>query len=346
MLHKADKHSEAVIKRVARRHEDEAHGGAWKVAFADFCLALLCLFLVMWLLAARSQERAEEILREAGGRATDDGRGYMPETMGGPRGSLIERNPMPNQTLSETDPTPGQKPAKTRYETPGDLAELARTLERLSEDAGLAGNLQSVVTPYGLRVMLHDTDRQGMFMRGSAVPSERFRRLLRDMGPLFSRIENQMLVVGHTDSAQYAVPPADLGGEASAAYSAFSNWALSSNRAMAARAQLLGGGMPAESILQVVGMADRAPLDTEDSRAGVNRRIELLILTSGQAKAIADMFGMPGQTQPLAPGVKGTEAARAALPDRSALDTLRGLIGRPNGERAQDSSKESGSGAH
>src|SRR5690606_15283547 len=86
---KADKHTEAIVKRVSRRHDDEGHGGAWKVAFADFCLALMCLFLVMWVLAARNQERAEEVMRAVGGRAVDEGQGVMPETMGGPRGSLI-----------------------------------------------------------------------------------------------------------------------------------------------------------------------------------------------------------------------------------------------------------------
>ena len=57
---KADKHEATVIKRVSRAHDDDGHGGAWKVAFADFCLALMCLFLVMWVLAARNQERAAD----------------------------------------------------------------------------------------------------------------------------------------------------------------------------------------------------------------------------------------------------------------------------------------------
>jgi len=74
---------------------------------------------------------------------------------------------------------------------------------------------------------------------------------------------------------------------------------LSSNRAMAARSQLLAGGMPATGILQVVGMADRAPIDTHDAAAAVNRRIELIILTEAQARNVAAMFGMPGEVQPL-----------------------------------------------
>lgn len=312
---KSDKsHGEAVIKRVSRRHDDEGHGGAWKVAFADFCLALMCLFLVMWVLAARNQERAEEVMRAVGGQQMDEGRGVMPESMGGPRGSLISREPLPRDPDAQprSDDRQDKIPTrKVRYETAADLAELAQVLQRLSEDAGLGGNLQSVITPQGLRVMVHDTEQQGMFLRGSAAPSERFRRLLRDMGPLFARIDNQMLIVGHTDAVQYA-------GMDNAA---FSNWALSTNRAMAARAQLLAGGMPTASILQVVGMADRAPLDTQDPKAGVNRRIELLILTTAQARNISAMFGMPTQVTALTDGVD------AVAPDAATLRTLRQQLG-------------------
>jgi chemotaxis protein MotB len=189
----------------------------------------------------------------------------------------------------------------------------------MSADAGLSSNLQTVITAYGLRVMLHDTDRQGMFERGSAVPSARFVGVLRKMGPLFAAMSNQMLIVGHTDSQAYA----DRGA------AAFSNWNLSADRAMAARAQLLAGGMAGDGVLQVVGMADRAPIDTTDARAGVNRRIELLILTGGQADTIAAMFGAPTHSTPL------IEDVDAALPDREALQALRDhlLKTRPHGSR-------------
>jgi chemotaxis protein MotB len=315
-----DKHEATVVKRVSRKDHDDGHGGAWKVAFADFCLALMCLFLVLWVMAARQQERIQEVMRAPGGSVMDEGQGIMPETAGGPRGSMIAREPVPRRgdstttgravTHGEVEPSDtrdGVFAPKVRYETPTDLQALAQVLARLSADAGLAGNVQAVVTPYGLRVMLHDTERQGMFQRGSAIPSDRFRRLLRQMAPLFAQMDNQMLIVGHTDSLQYA----------DQSYAAFSNWTLSSNRAMSARAQLLSGGMATEGILQVVGMADRAPLDTQDAAAGVNRRIELLILTSGQARTIAAMFGMPRDAQPL------TEGADSALPDSAALQALR-----------------------
>ena len=308
-------HEATIVKRGGGKHAHDEHGGAWKVAFADFCLALMCLFLVLWLMASRNTESLQQILTESDGNRTDQGKGVMPEQMGGPRGSLIERFPLPRTGSSDVDgkneqatlDSPETAPSKVTYETAEDLQLLAKALQELSKDAGLQSNLESVVTPYGLRVMLHDTDRQGMFVRGSAIPTGKFQGLLRKMGPLFARMENQMLIVGHTDSLQYA----DTG------HSAFSNWNLSSNRAMSARAQLLAGRMPTDSILQVVGMADRAPLDTKNAAAGINRRIELLILTKGQASAISAMFGMPGNKEARSPDLD-TE-----LPDAKTLQQLR-----------------------
>jgi chemotaxis protein MotB len=309
--HNEKHHETTIVKRSGGKHAHDEHGGAWKVAFADFCLALMCLFLVLWLMASRNTESLEQILTEADGNKTDQGKGVMPEQVGGPRGSLIERFPMPRTGNSDvqgseqrsTEQNPQQAPQKVAYETKEDLQLLAKALQEMSKDAGLQNNLESVVTSNGLRVMLHDTDRQGMFVRGSAIPTGKFQTLMRKMGPLFARMENQMLVVGHTDSLQYA----DTG------HSAFSNWNLSSNRAMSARAQLLAGGMPVDSVLQVVGMADRAPIDTKRAAAGVNRRIELLILTRAQAGAIANMFGMPTSRELLAPNVDTTGPASGEM---------------------------------
>ncbi|MFO7275533.1 MAG: flagellar motor protein MotB [Pseudomonadota bacterium] len=299
MLGKADSTSQAVIKRPRRSRKEEVHGGAWKVAFADFSLALLCLFLVMWLMAVRQQQHLQDLLRTAGGSLIDEGRGRMSESIGGPRGSLIAREPL----------TGGGELRMSRrlYESRADLTELGEILSRMSEQEGLSANLRWVVTPYGLRVMLHDTEKVGMFRRGSAVPTEPFRRLLESLGPLFSRVENQLVIVGHTDSVQYV----DRGPDA------MSNWALSSARALAARRHLLIGGMPESSVLQVVGLADVAPLNSADTTAHENRRIELLVLTRAQAKEISAMFGMPEATRPL------IEGAGSSVPSRAELTMLR-----------------------
>jgi len=283
-----------VVKRVSRRHEDEAHGGAWKVAFADFCLALMCLFLVLWLLASRNSERMQQLLKTAGADLIEEGQGLTSSLASGSRGSMIDRNPVPahgeapvkgksNQS-SDTDlPDADPRLSKSRYESAGEMRELAKLIERIAAQVGLASNLHSAITPQGLRLMLHDTDTQGMFERGSPYPSARMRELLRKLGPLFARMDNQLIIVGHTDASPYS----------DKSPGAFSNSALSSHRAMAARHQLMEGGMPADTVMQVSGMADRAPLDPARPQAAINRRIELMVLTSSQARQLSGMFGLP-----------------------------------------------------
>jgi chemotaxis protein MotB len=303
------KNEQTIVKRGGGRHHDEDHGGAWKVAFADFCLALMALFLVLWLMAARQQQALQNIVRDATSGMLQ-GQGVKPDVASGPRGSLIERFQLPHSGDGPGKGPGGANGARVSYDSPQDLAALSRALATMSAEAGLSSNLASVVTPFGLRVLLHDTDHQGMFMRGSPLPTPRFARLLKKMGPLFEQMQNQMLIVGHTDSAQYS----------DTRHGAYSNWTLSSNRAMAARAELLGGGMRTESVLQVVGMADRAPLEPKDASASVNRRIELLILTRAQAGSVAAMFGTPGASDAL-----GKDAS-ISLPDAPALQQLRSQL--------------------
>jgi chemotaxis protein MotB len=316
---KGDKHhEETIVKRGGGRQQDDEHGGAWKVAFADFCMALMALFLVLWLIAAREASALKNIVRDNTSAGLIEGSGGKPEISGNPSGSLIERFTTPRANGGAQGPGSGAKAnstvnATTRYESPSELAALAHALQQMSADAGLASNLATVVTPEGLRVMLHDTDRQGMFVRGSPIPVDRFSKLLRAMAPLFETMENQMLIVGHTDALQYTSKDPN----------SYSNWSLSAHRALAARSQLLIGGMHKESILQVVGMADRAPVDADEPDAAVNRRIELLILTARQAAAIKAMFGTPAQTEELRkdvsiskPGEDALKELRSQLPKK------------------------------
>jgi chemotaxis protein MotB len=311
---KADKHEETIVKRGGGRHQDDEHGGAWKVAFADFCMALMALFLVLWLIAAREAQTAQKAVRDNLANGMIEGSGNKPDLGGNPSGSLIERFEMPRSNGGSQGPNAGTRTtaARMRYESATELAALAHALQQMSADAGLASNLATVVTPNGLRVMLHDTDRQGMFVRGSPLPTDRFAKLLRTMAPLFEKMENQMLIVGHTDSLQYTYKGP----------TGYSNWSLSANRALAARGELLSGGMRSDSVLQLVGMADQAPLEPDHPDAAVNRRIELLILTSAQAGSMKAMFGTPAATESLARDVKVTK------PGDEALQELRGQLGK------------------
>jgi chemotaxis protein MotB len=299
-------HEETIVKRGGGKHHEDEHGGAWKVAFADFCMALMALFLVLWLIAAREAQTAKNVLRDNMANGLIEGSGGKPQIDGNPAGSLIERFQLPKSNGGSEGPNAGSKSTvRTTYDSPSELAALAHALQEMSADAGLSSNLATVVTPNGLRVMLHDTDRQGMFVRGSPLPTERFAKLLRAMAPLFEKMENQMLIVGHTDSLQYTYKGP----------TGYSNWSLSANRALAARGELLTGGMRSDSVLQLVGMADRAPIDPAKPDAARNRRIELLILTTSQAASVAAMFGTPGQTESLTKDVSISKPGDEALQD-------------------------------
>ena len=306
-------HHPTVVKRVSRRAEDDGHGGAWKVAFADFCLALLCLFLVLWLLASRNAERMQVVLQNAGANLIEDGQGLTNSLAAGSRGSMIERHPVPARS---EDPSPGDpqhgstdaRMGRPSLDSPEQLQALARRIAALAKEEGLEGHLRSAVTPQGLRLQLHDTEASGMFERGSAQPAAPLRALLRKLGPMLAEIRNQLLIVGHTDATAYQ----DKGP------GAFTNWALSSHRAMAARQELLVGGMPESSVLQVTGMADAAPLDPLAPTAAANRRIELMLLTARQAQAIAGMFGPAGLRDP-GRDIDAAEQVRGALTKAPAI---------------------------
>ncbi|RRN81033.1 MULTISPECIES: flagellar motor protein MotB [Pseudoxanthomonas] len=291
-----------IIKRGGRGHgHDDEHGGTWKVAFADFCLALMCLFLVLWLISSREEEAVRKLSQSL---AYEGGTGLLP----GEGGQRDDRGlgEVPAET-PHGEPVDGQQAEQEQprfYELPQDMQQLAERLRQLGEEAGLEDNLGLAITDQGLRVMLHDTDRRGVFRLGSAVPNERFRDLLRRLGAVFAGVGNPIVLVGHTD----ALPYREAGGAAR------SNWHLSSERALAARTLLLEGGMPDTAVLQSVGMAANAPLTPDDPTAAVNRRIEFMILDAGHADAMRRMFGVPLSPRPLIEGVQmvGSGPATAA----------------------------------
>ncbi|MBN4667385.1 OmpA family protein [Pandoraea nosoerga] len=233
----------------AAGHEES--GGAWKVAFADLCLVLMCLFVVMWVL----ERRVFEAPQPAGPEVS--------EALQAARGAPLAGLPS------------GQ------FESPADLVRLASAVQQLSEAADLSDHVSTSITPDGLRVRLSDSDERGLFERGSATPSSAATSLLSRIGQLFSGIDNSLMIVGHTDAVRYRATRAD----------SYTNWHLSSDRALAARTALVAGGLPLERVLMSVGMADHAPLRADDPTAATNRRIEFVVLTQARARQLATMFG-------------------------------------------------------
>ena len=302
---------EVVIKKSGGKHQHDEHGGAWKVAFADFCLALMCLFLVLWVLAARDKEEIEMALAGGGAKnMTFQGNG---ERMIGEfqPGQMIPKDPIITPKPQEN--TGGEPDAKKLLDSPEELAELSRRVRKAGAQIGLSENITAVVTAEGLRILVHDTDKAGMFRLGSAQVMPAFAQLLQRIGPMFQEIENQLVIAGHTDGVPF---------QGKSAFSA-SNWSLSMERALAARAHLLSGGMPIGSVLQVIGMADAALLDEAHPEAATNRRVELLVTTKAHAHNVRQTFGPLPERQSLTPELE------SSVVDTPLLEVLRDKLLRP-----------------
>lgn len=287
-------HGQVVIKKGNGKHNHDEHSGAWKVAFADFCLALMCLFLVLWVLAARDKEQLEAAMAGGGAKnMTFQGQG---ERMIGEfqPGQLIPKDPI--VTPKPQDRTGGEPDAKKLLDSPEELAELARRVRKVGAQIGLSEHITAIVTAEGLRILIHDTDKAGMYRLGSAELTPKFAQLLRRIGPMFQSIENQLVVAGHTDAIPYQ----------NSSPFAPSNWSLSMNRALAARAYLVAGGMPPSSVLQVLGMAEAAPLSDSDPEASINRRVELLVTTKEHADSVRQTFGPLPERQILTPELESS----------------------------------------
>ena len=300
-------HGEVVVKKSAGKHQHDDHGGAWKVAFADFCLALMCLFLVLWVLAARDKE---EIQAALGGGANKINAMAVGERMLGeyqpgqmiPKESIVIPKPQ--------DRTGAQPDAKKLLDSPEELAELSRRVKAAGAVIGISDHITAVVTAEGLRILVHDTDKAGMFRLGSAEPMPAFARLLRSIGPMFQEIDNQLVIAGHTDGVPF--PAGSVFGA--------SNWSLSTDRALAARAHMLAGGMPERSVLQVIGMADVALLEPQHPAAAINRRVELLVTTKLHADNVMKTFGQLQEREHLTPALESSVA------DTPLLEKLRNQL--------------------
>ncbi|MCU8035875.1 MULTISPECIES: flagellar motor protein MotB [unclassified Shewanella] len=303
MLHKNEP---IIIKRRKRGKRNHGHGGAWKVAFADFTLAMMALFMVLWIMQIADQKERTMIVQYLRGDMNPTGpmnpfelsqsssiidlEGNM--SIAPP---IIPSNSMPrgseSEGLEEGALIPGQ------FDTQAQLTVLARELNRVVQSSSMAENISVTIVPQGIRILIHDNVNQFMFTRGSAQMQPYFEELLLSLGPILKNITNSMVISGHTDSTPYAG-------------SLFTNWELSSERALLARRVLERGGVKRDQVIQVTGMADQVPYITSDTAAAANRRIEALILTSSAEQLLRGMIGAPNDTVPS--GVTINEIKRQA----------------------------------
>jgi chemotaxis protein MotB len=279
-----------IIKRV-KKVEGGHHGGAWKIAYADFVTAMMAFFLLMWLIGSTAEgdrkgiaEYFQTPLRVAlaGGSGSGDASSILD---GG--GEDLTRSA--GQVRRADEPAKRQtiNLQAARAELRRQEAERLQGLKRRFEEAILndqklaqfKNQIRLEITAEGLQVTVVDEQNRAMFDTGGAALKDYTREVMRAIGGLLNDVENAISVAGHTDAAQYAL------GERG-----YSNWELSADRANASRRELVAGGMKENKILRVVGLGSSLPLDPLNPLNPMNRRITLVVLND---KAERQIRGLP-----------------------------------------------------
>ncbi|MFC7368531.1 flagellar motor protein MotB [Vreelandella zhaodongensis] len=284
-------------KKVVHAH----HGGAWKIALADFMTALMALFLVMWILSVSDEETRRSVAEYfstplitavTGGERSGSTR-VIPG--GGPDPAHIDGE------RARVDVLQHSRPSAQERRFFNDLQErIERAIEQDPELRQLRSQMRFDLTREGLRIQLLDTAQRPMFELGSDQVAPYMRNLLRTMAPLLNELPNDLSISGHTDGVPFA------GG-----YRGYSNWELSNDRANASRRELVAGGLDPDQLLRVSGFADRAMLPDTMPTDPINRRIELVVLLPEIAEAIRN----PGVMEPDSP-LPDDDASEEALPQR------------------------------
>ncbi|UTV98013.1 OmpA family protein [Marinomonas rhizomae] len=286
-----------VIRRVKKIKKGGHHGGAWKIALADFALAMMAFFLVLWIMSVASPEELKSI------------EGYFQDPMG-PSTAGYSANPIDlggspaKSTEKKLDlqlPEAGSADIQSRDKLQGngpDSAESKSISNMLQEEMSKMNvllsqqkNMRIEITPLGVRITLLDDPDKPMFERGSARMMPDIENTLLSMSPIFNKVTNPIVITGHTDSSKFG------------ASGRIDNWDLSTLRANAARHILEEGGVEDRRIAQVIGLSDTIPYNRFDTDSAENRRISITLLTDDAYKKLLDQnrsnFGNPGQQSDL-----------------------------------------------
>jgi chemotaxis protein MotB len=303
-----------IIKRV-KKGGHAAHGGAWKIAYADFVTAMMAFFLLMWLLGSTTEGDKKGIadyfnspLKVALGGGS--GSGDSSSIIKGGGADLSRTNGQVKRGDVQSPRSTINLQALKESQRRAEIAKLEALKEKVK--AALAANPKSQallpqirldMTRDGLRIQIVDELSRPMFDSGSAVVQPYMRDLLRDIGFVLAEVPNRLTLEGHTDAQPFST------GERG-----YSNWELSSDRANASRRELIAGGLPDSRVLQVQGLASSNLMDPADPKNPVNRRISIIVMNR---EAEDRMFGNNPEEAASAPQV----AAQPRVPGEKMVES-------------------------
>src|SRR6186713_2809765 len=285
-----------IIKRV-RKGGHNKHGGAWKIAYADFVTAMMAFFLLMWLLGSTTEGDKKGIadffnaplkVSLLGGSGSGDS-------------SSVVRGGGADLTRSTGQVKDGDTPSKKRLlslkalQAEQKRAEQAR-LEALKARveaavkanpklASMKSQIRLDMTPDGLRIQIVDDQNRPMFDSGSALVKPYMRELLQEIGGVLAEVPNRLTLEGHTDAAPFG------GGERG-----YSNWELSSDRANASRRELLMGGLPEDRMLLVQGLASSKLFVPNEPTHPMNRRISIIVMNRDAEDRLLKLLPSQGES--------------------------------------------------
>ncbi|WP_410473766.1 flagellar motor protein MotB [Guyparkeria sp. TX1] len=299
MAEQPDQNQQIVIKKVKKGHGGH-HGGAWKIAYADFVTAMMAFFLLMWLLGSMGEEELKgiseyfsnptKVTLEGGNSAG------MSESLIDGGGDDLTREQ--GQVQAGDKPTPEKRDTRSEDKTadPSEMTqeeiqeqiqalereqieELKERLESLIEvDPALKAYKDQIkldITRDGLRIQIIDKENRPMFELGSDDLQGYADEILHSLAPVLNDMPNRLSIEGHTDARPF-------GREER------SNWELSAERANSARRSLAEYGYQQDKFLQVIGMADALPFVAEDPLDPQNRRISMTVMRESATRRILE----------------------------------------------------------
>jgi len=286
----ASRDAPVVIKKVKKVSGGGHHGGAWKVAYADFVTAMMAFFLLMWLINTTSPEQKRGVAdyfapanvsqstSGSGGILGGQALGKDGDKNEGTMSFIEQMAPKPPETqdrdgkttdsaakgsAADSD-TDAQKQEQQNFQSAAE--SLRQALQDMPELAELSKNILVDQTPEGLRVQLIDQEGRSMFNSNSAEPNDRAKVLLRAVAKVVNNLPNRISITGHTS------------GTAGTGTQNPRDWSLSADRADASRAVLQSAGVDQDRIAQVSGKAAKEPLYPDDPSLAGNRRIAIVLL--------------------------------------------------------------------
>lgn len=271
------------IKKVTGGH----HGGAWKIAYADFVTAMMAFFLLMWLLGSTAKGDLEGIaeyfrtpLKVAlmGGSGSGDASSVI---KGGGKDLTRKDGQVAKTSTPQDKKTINLEAARAEMERL-EAEKLKNLKARLEQAIDANPNLKQFkrqllidITTEGLRIQIVDEKNRPMFDLAGAELKPYTRDILREIGKVLNEVSNRVSLSGHTDAAQYS--SGDRG---------YSNWELSADRANASRRELIAGGMNPDKMLRVVGLSSSVLFNAKDPLDPINRRISIIVLNRKTEEAI------------------------------------------------------------